>query len=217
MSERFVDRKDKKELINSCPDFKLRRHGIPPLQVVYAFIAALLAVVMLVGHLVIKLLFLPDNIVTPTDEILSILFAIAFCIAAVAVFAVALIYRIRDIILETEFQNLIFASASRAGTDFCLIVNSDKTTIYADYNFSQLFASFENQIEAFSSLLADKGFKKTERDKIVKAMKSGKSAKASLSFASSADGPLKKYAVVVEPITRPAGYYLVRGSEAGKK
>ena len=214
MSERFVDRTDKKQLIKSCPDFKLRRHGVPPVQVVYMFMAVLLAVVILVGHLVIKLLFLPDNETTPSDEILTILFAIGFCIVAVAVFAVSLIYRIRDTILETEFQNLIFASAGRLGTDFCLITNKDKITIYCDYNFSQLFSAFDQHEEAFNCLLSDKGLKKAEKDKIMKALKDNKPTKISMNFTSSTTDPNKKYSVVIDPISRPAGYFIVRGYSA---
>lgn len=211
MSERFVDRKDKKDLIKSCPDFKFRRHGVPPVQVVYAFMAALLAVVMLVGHLVIKLLFLPDNVTTPNNEILSILFLIGFCIAAVALFSVALIYRIRDIILETEFQNLMFASAARLGTDFCLIINGEKSTIYCDYNFSQLFASFENHEGAFNTLMSEKSLKKADKDKVMKAMKDGKAAKIVLNYKKSSDEAAVKYTITAEPIARPVGYYVIKG------
>jgi hypothetical protein len=211
MSERFVDRGDKKSLIKSCPDFKLRRHGVPPLQVAYAFMAALLAVVILVGYLVVKLLFLPDNVVTPNNEILFILFLIGFCITSVAIFSIALIYKIRDIILETEFQNLIFASAGRLGTDFCLIINKDKNTVYCDYSFSQLFASFEDHESAFKTFLKAKGLKKADKDKILKGIKAGKSTKATFTHAKTAKAKPKKYSITIDPISRPDGYFVLKG------
>ena len=212
MYERFVDREDKSDLISKCPDFKMRRHGVPPVQVVYAFLAAMLAVVMLVGHLTIKLLFLPDNAVTPVNEISSILFAISFCIGAVSIFSIALIYKIRDLILETEFQNLIFASASRINTDFCIIINKDKDALYCDYNFSLIFPGFENQTKAFIDLLAHEGFKKADRDKVLKGIANDKSVKVAFVHNKSSDGKPKKYEITVDPLSRPSGYYAVRGA-----
>lgn len=212
MAERFVDRKDKKNLIKNCPDFKLRRHGVPPIIVIYSFISALLAVVILVSYLVIELLFLPDNVTTPNNKILFILLVIGFCITFVAVFATVLIYKIRDIILETEFQNLIFASASRVNTDFCIIVNLDKITVYCDYNFSQLFAAFDNHEEAYFKLLDHEGLKKADKDKLDGALKTGKRISVPMSI-SKAD-KTKKYNVEISPISRPSGFCVIKGIQA---
>ncbi len=210
MYERFIDRRDKKNLIKSCPDFKLRRHGTPPVQLVYIFVAVLLAVVTLVGHLTIKLLFLPDSDPTPSGEIMMTLYAIALLIIGVAIFAVILVNKIRDIILETEFQNLIFASSARVGSDFCLIVNADKMVVYCDYNFSEIFSSFKNHADAFKKLLSHEGLKKADKEKLVRALSDGASEKVPFVL-TKPNNETRKMSITIDPISRPTGYSIIRG------
>jgi hypothetical protein len=210
MHERFIDRIDRKVLIDSSPDFKLRYHTIPPKQVVYSYVAVLLAVIVIVAHLTIKLVNLDDNQVIPTNEIITALFAIGVLISAAAVFSCVLIYKIHHIVTETEFQSLLFSSSMRVGFDFCMIVNSDKNVVYCDYNFSQIFSSFKDHSDALRRLMEHEGLKQDDKDKIIRSIVDGKPTKAPFKFTKT-NGDDVKMLLACDPISRPSGFTIIRG------
>jgi hypothetical protein len=209
MQARFTDRGDKNDLIKNSPDFKLRYHGVPPKQVTYSFIAVLLGVLVIVIHLSMQLVNMekPD---VPVVEVLSALVAIGVLISGIAVFAVILIDKYQKIITETEFQCLIFASSARATSDFCMIANTDKTVVYCDYNFSELFCSFKEHADALKRLVSHEGFKKNDREAVLKAIVDSKHVRVPFTLASPS-GEIQKMVVSVDPLSRPGGYTVIRG------
>lgn len=209
MYGRFTDRQDKINLIRNSPDFKLRYHGLPPKQVVYSYIAVLLAILVVVGHLSLRLVDAKQTDV-PVTEILTALVVIGVLISGVAVFAMVLISKYQNIITETEFQCLMFASSARTNTDFCLIANVDKVVVYCDYNFSELFCSFKEHADALKRLLAQEGLKKADRDAIGKAITDSKHVRVPFAL-TKPNGEVQKMYITVDPITRPSGYSVIRG------
>ena len=50
--------------------------------------------------------------------------------------------RLRDLVLATEFQNAMLASAAQLSTRFCLITKRDGSIVYVDPGFQKLFPHF---------------------------------------------------------------------------
>ncbi len=48
-----------------------------------------------------------------------------------------------DLIMSTELQNLVFASAARTSSWFCIIVKDDGSTIYVDKSFTEFFIAHD--------------------------------------------------------------------------
>ncbi|NDF11795.1 MAG: hypothetical protein EB060_03135 [Proteobacteria bacterium] len=209
MYKRFIDRSDKQSLMQgSRQDFKLRTHGMPPKQVVFSFVALLFAIIIIVIHVGYKIADVTE--VYSTAELVAALFSIGLISSGLVIFASVLIYKIHHIIHETEFQSLIFASSMRVNTEFCLIANADKTVVYCDTNFCNIFASFTEHTDDLKRLLSENGIKKQDKDKLLKAIMDCKAVRVPFLLTKSS-GEKKRLTITVDPIGRPTGYSIVRG------
>lgn len=209
--KRFIDKPENYKLIESSMDFKRRRHGPPLVRVASAFAAVLIATFILLSYLVQELLFLPAEQPPPEGLILAIFLITIFSATAVGVFAVFLIHRVRRIVMATEFQNLVFASSMRIGAAFCLIVHKERTGVYCDYDFNEMFAPFGYHAgDPFRQLLASEGFKREDEERLLKVLEEGHASAFDFSL-KRPDGLPHKMTVKVEPIERPAGFFIIRG------
>jgi len=218
--ERFVDRKDKKDLIKKS-DFKPRKHGISLLKIFLAFLIILFATTFLLGSLISDLYDLKTSEVAETaskvfsifpsaGNTIAILGVVVLCAMAVGIAAVYFIYRIRETVMETEFQNMVFANCMRINSDFCLIINNEKKALYSDYNFIQAFASFgEDNTDSFDRLLASQGFSPEDEKSFKGAIQAGEPAV--IPFVLKSDDSTKSMEVTIDPITRPEGFFLIKG------
>lgn len=205
MAQRFVDRRDRKELIKRSVDFTMRYQGTPIIRIISYFSVVLLLTFVLLSNLFVKLLLLPDGEAIPEDEIIGILVTTLFLGTTVAMFATFLVYKVRENITATEFQNLIFASSVRLNSEFCLIVHQSGIGIYFDPNFSKLFSfTPESQQDPFDKLMASKGFSKSAKDKLMKSLDLGKGVEVPYTRNK------QKMHVKLDPIDRPKGFFMLR-------
>lgn len=202
--KRFIDRTDKEKLIQSCPDFTLRRHGVPPSRVIYAFIALLLIVALVIIHLSITLTLLPDTAYTPLQIVFGFLLLVALLVVGVAVFSFLVMRKIRDVVLETEFQNLLFASAAAADTEFCVITNVKKVMVYYDEPFARMFSLVKGHSDDFEETFDQKGLGKKEKTKVLRAISDGEKLRLPVTISG------RTLTLTVEPLRRPSGYVVVR-------
>lgn len=121
------------------------------------------------------------------------------------------INRFRRLILVTEFQTAMLASAAQIGTRFCFIVNSEGMIFYVDPGFQNTFPAFmDSGNRTLWELLA---FVETSADlnqKVLTALKQGKSEHIILAFKDKADQPVTAM-MNIDVITRPKGYFIIRG------
>ncbi len=208
--ERFIDRADSKELIKNCPDFVLRRHGLPPSWVIYAFVVVLLLILILVNYLSVSLILLPNDAPTPLNNILIFLITISVLLTGVAVFAYSMVHKIREIVLQTEFQNLLFASSASIDSHFCATCTKDNLVVYYDYHFDKLFPRTEGCKTTFDRLIASVGFSEEAKTQLISTLE--KCEKGVIAFEQdNLDGTSTKLNIKIDPLNRPAGHMVLRG------
>lgn len=212
--ERFVDRVDSKELIKNCPDFVLRRHGLPPSWMIYAFVVVLLLILILINYLAVSLILLPHDAPTPLNNILVFLITISVLLTGVAVFAYSMVHKIREIVLQTEFQNLLFASSAAVDSHFCAIATKDNLIVYYDYNFDQLFPKTDNTTSTYERIAKSAGFSDEEQGKFHEIIRECKTGTVMLNH-DNLDGTSVRLKIQIDPLRRPSGHMVIRGYDIG--
>ena len=172
---------------------------------------------------------------TPTIPQLGIIVFSAFLIGVSIVFSVANIpmliatlfalftilgwyvivqlMRARDMLLVTEFQNALFASAMGLHNKFCLIIKRDGSIVYIDRLFQELFPDFAKySIRSVDTLMKQGRVGRADSDRIAAAIDKGTYEKVIFDL-TDAQGILHHVILSVEPIMRPAGFTMLRGRE----
>ena len=123
------------------------------------------------------------------------------------------IIRSRDVVLATEFQNSIFASALGLNNKFNLIIKRDGTIVYLDRAFQNLFPDFTKQANrSLDSLLRTAKIAKASVEQIHATLDKGEYGKVIMDV-TDAQGNQHRVVLSVEPILRPAGFIMLRGRE----
>lgn len=139
--------------------------------------------------------------------LMSTLFSIAGWYVIVA------IQRNRDLVLATEFQNALFASALGLNNKFCLIIRRDGNIVYLDRSFQEVFPDFMKQPRKTIEIFLEQGrVSKEETEKVFAAIDQGVFSKVVFNIRG-AGSQFHKMIVSVEPILRPTGFVLLRGRE----
>lgn len=121
--------------------------------------------------------------------------------------------RSRDMLLATEFQNALFASAMGLHNKFCLIIKRDGTIIYLDRSFQELFPDFTQYNHRSVEMLLKLGKVSTEQsEQVINSIARGTYERAIFDM-SDARGMPHRIILSIEPITRPAGFIMLRGRE----
>jgi PAS domain S-box-containing protein len=118
-----------------------------------------------------------------------------------------------DLVMATEFENLLFSAAASLGSNFCIFLKSDGTIVYANDATRRMFPRFAyEQNRALENLLDEGKVENIDRDKLFSAMANAK--KEVLIFAiADTTGNKRDYIIILEPLQRPAGYFVLRGRE----
>ena len=81
----------------------------------------------------------------------------ACLMGAVGWYVIVLLQRSRDLVMTTEFQNALFASALGINNKFCLIINRDGNIVYLDRSFQEMFPDFLKQPRRTIDILLEYG------------------------------------------------------------
>jgi signal transduction histidine kinase len=136
-----------------------------------------------------------------------------FILLALGTFTALFTQRQRDLVMLTEFQNALFASAARVDSQFCLILKKDGEVVYVDPGFQKLFGHINYRDIHDVSKLGEYGLLKTEEELIFdKAMGDNHPARQFINMPLPGNRTLKMV-VSLEPLSRPKGYFLLRGRE----
>lgn len=223
MARRFVERKGIQQEI---PDFIRRRHGIPLALLIFGYVALLVAVGI--------------SLYVMTPEILSQEGAVilaSLCFSGIGILGAISIYSVhhsRDIIMATEFQNALFASALRMDSEFSLIIKEDGQTVYSDSKFHRQFSKdISKGGHGLDIILDHQGLTRHDREKLTSALHTGFPEKVPFQLEKNRNR-VEQVALTIEPLVvddggdqfaethlmlnpldRPFGYYYVSGSKKG--
>lgn len=122
---------------------------------------------------------------------------------------IALKTRSNDLVLATEFQNLLFASAANLGSVFSLIVKRDATVIYASPGVKTLFDDFRySESSTLEGFYVEGRILEFDQAKITNALLLGE-RKSHLIKVATNEGVIDMV-ISVEPLPRPVGYYVIK-------
>lgn len=179
-------------------DFAPRARSRHTLYLVAAYVCTVLAVIVLASQ--------------DTDSSGRTAGAAAISIIIIALALVSLYIRQRnnDLLLATEFQNMIYASAAEVGTLFCIIAKRDGSTVHAGRSLAKLFNYFPYPtVQALDGFYIESHLPKFDQAKINEALQQD-IPKSFLVKINTASGVMDTV-ISVEPLARPAGYYVIRG------
>lgn len=132
-------------------------------------------------------------------------------VCAIAVFTLIRRQQHNDQMLATEFENLLFSAAASLGSNFCIFLKHDGTIIYANDGTRRMFPHFSrDQTLAIDQLFGGAQVDKVHLDKLYSALSLNR--KENLIFEiTNASGERSDYIVMIEPLKRPSGYFVLRG------
>ncbi len=214
MLKRFSDRT---EGFKKNSDFVRRNHGYPLWWLIAFFVAAFSIVLYM--------------ILTISDSKLT---AGLFSALFLGFLATSLFYIIkaRNIIAATELQNALFAGAAKIATQVCIILKYDGTVVYVDPEYARKFPKLRGRgTKSFDALCDSGNLSRKDRDKLINALQEGREEDVSFTLSKTSSGdkslalslePIGVYSekedekplrLAVNPITRPSGYFFLRGQQ----
>lgn len=134
------------------------------------------------------------------------------CIMLAMLCMVTLYFRKRsdDLVLATEFQNLLYSSAASLGSQFCIIAKRDATVVHASPGLSDMFNGFPYSVsQSLEGFFIEGRLPKFDQDKIHDALLMNE--RKSLLIKLSTTMGISDMVVNIDPLPRPHGYYAIRG------
>ncbi len=137
--------------------------------------------------------------------------------------------RYKNLINAVEFQNALFAGATRLATELCLIVRYDGKIVYIDPEYNRtVFSLRNNKMRSLATLLDAGEVSSDSREKLIAALGAGKSEKIPFKLPKTnrdakpltlALDPIevpnensisRHLTLSVSPLSRPSGYSILR-------
>ena len=198
----FLKKNDGIDDVAAQSDFVIRKR-IPMWQMlVLMFVAAEILAVAL-GTII-------DNLVV-FAEVVFIIFAV------VGTYVLLTLQRGRDLVLATEFQNLLFYSALAHSNDFCIIIKNDGSVAYISPSFQGLFPNFAKESHrSINSLLEHAQVSLEQRKIIFSAIDKNINGRVIFDVVD-AKKQAHRLIMSAEPIARPRGFTILRGREFVEK
>ncbi len=153
------------------------------------------------------------SVILMTADKVALSAFLVFVVFATGWYVLLQLQRTHDLLLATEFQNSLFASALGINNKFCMIMKRDGNIVYLDRSFQGMFPDFLKQSRRTLDMLLEIGsVSREESDKIYAAIGRGVFEKVIFNI-KGAGNEMHKIVMSVEPILRPSGFVLLRGRE----
>lgn len=118
-----------------------------------------------------------------------------------------------DLVMATEYQNLLFSQVIALGCSFCLIVRRDGTITYANEGLATVFPGFSYaESKALEGIFELGGVRAADRERIMGAIHSGYGEHLIFPIFNQ-NNEKKDYIITVEALPRPSGFSIIRGRE----
>jgi two-component system, cell cycle sensor histidine kinase and response regulator CckA len=179
-------------------DFVIRKRSPTLLQLFIIFLSVLLIAI---------------SVTLTVADKLALIMIMFVTVASVGWYVIIQIQRSRDMVLATEFQNSLFASALGINNKFCIIIRRDGNIVYLDRSFQDMFPDFLKQSRRSIDILLEQGkVSRPDSEKIYSAIERGVYEKVIFDIRGSGN-VYHKIVMSIEPILRPSGFILLRGRE----
>ena len=189
----------------SANDFIVRKHVPFSLQILLAFGIAFVAI------------FLTAIIMRDTGSNTLFAFTLTLTIGSLSWVSVCFSARQRDLVLTTEFQNAMLASAARLSTRFCLITKADGSIVYIDPGFQRMFPDFlQGTDRNVEGLMRSVGIGQDVTQSIFVILEKEANDRVLLPL-KDASGDAMPIMLSIDVLPRPAGYFLMRGRDYVEK
>ena len=118
-----------------------------------------------------------------------------------------------DLVMSTEYQNMLYAQALSLGSSFCMIVRREGTIVYASDGMNSIFPQFDySRAKALEGVFEQGLVRKIDRERIMGAIHSSTPDRLIFPIINQYQDK-KDYIITVEPMPRPSGFSLIRGRE----
>jgi PAS domain S-box-containing protein len=169
--------------------------------------------VLQVGIIFLSAFLIGVSIVISIPNVLMLITTLFALFAIIGWYVIYQLMRSRDMLLATEFQNALFASAMGLHNKFCLIIKRDGSLVYIDRSFQTLFPDFTKNSNRSVALLLHQGkVSREDADRVQNAISSGTYEKVIFDI-TDAQGIIHHVVLSVEPLMRPSGFVMLRGRE----
>lgn len=119
-------------------------------------------------------------------------------------------YRTKNLLLASEFENALFAGANNAGVEFSIIINNAGKVVYLSPGCRRYFRSdMEINKEDFAHMLALMGLEDADKIHIISALDTGTKTNLNVQLFD-AFGYLQDIYLILRPIARPKGYMMLK-------
>lgn len=162
------------------------------------------------GLMIAMILFL--GTISPEGRDGSALFLSVFIVACLCFYVVYRKQQSLDLVMDTEYQNLLFSQAAALGSSFCIFVRRDGTIFYANEGLRNFFPkSLHGNIQSLEVFFDQVSVTKSDRGRIMSAIYNN--AAERLVFPIQTTDGQKDYVMTVDPLARPGGFLVLRGRE----
>jgi PAS domain S-box-containing protein len=170
-------------------------------QVIFAFTATIILIIASAYAPVFKRMELYTPMIT---------------VAVIVALCLFVIYRKQnslDLVMSTEYQNMLFSQAFSIGASFSMILRRDGSIVHADEGVEKVFPRFRlGQSQLLDAVLEHGMVRQNDRERILGAIHSSSSDRLVFPV-TDYDGLKRDYILTVEPLPRPSGFLLVRARE----
>lgn len=137
----------------------------------------------------------------------------ALLVALVGMHVVPRYQRLLDLVMFTEFQNLIFSQSMAVSSGFCLIAKRDGSIFYANDGLKRVFGSGGyGDAQALGAILDRSGVEIADRERILGSIYNNLADRVIFPLTTGSDTK-KTYILSITPLLRPSGYVFVQGRE----
>ena len=133
-------------------------------------------------------------------------------VAALCVYIVVGNQKNLDLLMSTEYQNLLYAQAVSLGSEFSIFVRRNGTIVYADRGLRDVLGQSYGEAQALESIFERASVSKTDRERLMGSIYNNMADRLIFPIRN-VSGESVNYILTVEPIPRPAGFVLLRGRE----
>lgn len=118
-----------------------------------------------------------------------------------------------DLVMSTEYQNMLLTEALGLGSAFCLFVRRDGTIVYANDGLRKLFPHFAySDSQALEGIFEQGGVRKVDRERMMAAIYAGQSERLIFPLPMR-DGTEREFILTLDSLPRPGGHMMIRGRE----
>jgi hypothetical protein len=203
--KRFIDRRDRSEIIKESSGFSKRGHEHVPNWMVNLFVIMQLVFVGV-------MLYFAYNVINSQQhqsEVLSIIQYMLICFVVVTTYSLFIVKKLKGVLSATEFMSLFLSKSLESYSSCYAILNSKGKIIYYNDSFANNFMISDDVEKLTYQDILDKDiFEEKYISKITETIEN--KVETSFSLVSSTSNSQTMRNVRIVPLTRPEGLFVLK-------